>query len=303
MCDLSDTPVRSATGRFLPGRSGNPAGRPLGARNKASLLAEMIDEAASAAIVRTVVDRALAGDWPALRLCFTRLVAPKKEAPVEFDLPSVATLTDVADAGAALLAAVAAGEITPGEGQKIMALLSAQIRILTAAEHAREKATPAGRAATTASPSAAAAMRPESRTAPSEARAPAAAPCISPVPSAVEGPGLSDVEGPALGALAACNSPVFADAAQEDEPGTAALPRPSDPGRLAGDLDVPEASPAGILAQPCISPVLLGAKPRLLRQAPARTSFARTSNACRRANSRVFVSAQLTQTCAGLARS
>ena len=32
MCDLSTTLARSAAGHFLPGRSGNPAGRPKGAR-------------------------------------------------------------------------------------------------------------------------------------------------------------------------------------------------------------------------------------------------------------------------------
>ena len=133
MCDLAGAPIRSATGRFLPGRSGNPAGRPRGSRNRGSLLIDVIDEADSAAIVRAVVDRALAGEWPALRACFTRLVAPAREAPVEIDLPPAASALDVAEAGSALIAAVAAGEIAPGAAQKVMKLLASQLKILASA--------------------------------------------------------------------------------------------------------------------------------------------------------------------------
>ena len=56
------TPIRSAGGQFLPGRSGNPAGRPRGSRNRSTLLAEMIDEDVSEEIVLKVVARALAGE-------------------------------------------------------------------------------------------------------------------------------------------------------------------------------------------------------------------------------------------------
>ena len=38
---------RTVTGQFLPGQSGNPAGRPQGARNKASRLREMLDDGAA----------------------------------------------------------------------------------------------------------------------------------------------------------------------------------------------------------------------------------------------------------------
>src|SRR5688500_18957812 len=99
MAESNGPTRRGPDGKFAPGQSGNPRGRPLGARNKATVLAELIDAADSGAIVRNVVDRALAGDWPAQRVCFTRLVSPVKEAPVAFDLPPVATLADIAEAG------------------------------------------------------------------------------------------------------------------------------------------------------------------------------------------------------------
>ncbi|PSJ39540.1 DUF5681 domain-containing protein [Allosphingosinicella deserti] len=163
MTDLSSTPTRAASGRFLPGRSGNPAGRPPGSRNRSSLLIEQIDEADSAAIVKAVVDRALSGHWPAQRACLTRLFAPAKEAPIALDLPAVASAADVAAAGTALIAALAAGDVTPGEAQKVMAVLAGHLKALDAArrEGARETApVEAGAPLTTTEPAVSPAERP-----------------------------------------------------------------------------------------------------------------------------------------------
>ena len=121
---------RATTGQFLPGRSGNPAGRPRGARNKVSRLVELLNDGEEKAIARAVVDRALAGDQVALRACFTRLVPPAKSAPVEIDLPATATRADVAAASSALIAAMAAGEITPLEAEQAMKLLVTHSRLL-----------------------------------------------------------------------------------------------------------------------------------------------------------------------------
>ena len=163
MTDLSSTPTRAASGRFLPGRSGNPAGRPPGSRNRSSLLIEQIDEAESAAIVKAVVDRALSGHWPAQRACLTRLFAPAKEAPLALDLPAVASAADVAAAGTALIAALAAGDVTPGEAQKVMAVLAGHLKALDAArrEGIRDEApAEVGAPLTTAEPAVSPAERP-----------------------------------------------------------------------------------------------------------------------------------------------
>ncbi|MCZ2097331.1 MAG: DUF5681 domain-containing protein, partial [Anaerolineae bacterium] len=47
---------------WAPGQSGNPAGRPRGTRNRATLLAEALLDGEVDAIVRRVIDGALAGD-------------------------------------------------------------------------------------------------------------------------------------------------------------------------------------------------------------------------------------------------
>ena len=59
---------------FEPGKSGNPIGRPKGARNQATLLAESLLEGEVEAITRKLINRALEGDTTALRLCLERRV-------------------------------------------------------------------------------------------------------------------------------------------------------------------------------------------------------------------------------------
>lgn len=80
---------RKQRGRPFPkGRSGNPAGRPKGARNKATVLAEqlMADDAEN--VVRAVVKAAKRGDMAAARIVLDRIVPPRKGRPVKFTVPS-----------------------------------------------------------------------------------------------------------------------------------------------------------------------------------------------------------------------
>ena len=110
---------REQDGRFSPGCSGNPAGKKVGTRHKATqaalaLLSGEVDE-----LTRKAVELALAGDVTALRLCLERLVPPCREAPVTLDLPRLETRTDTGHVLAFLLAEAGRGELTPGEAEKL----------------------------------------------------------------------------------------------------------------------------------------------------------------------------------------
>ena len=107
---------KKKTGRWKAGESGNPKGRPPGAGEVAKLRAaigERIPE-----LLAAMMTRALEGDVGAARLLLERAIAPLKaaEQPQALSLPD-GTLTEK---GRAVLAAVAAGELTPGQGTQLL---------------------------------------------------------------------------------------------------------------------------------------------------------------------------------------
>ena len=102
-------------GGFKPGQSGNPAGRPRGARNRVTCAIESLLEGEAEALTRKAIERALEGDAAALRLCLDRLAPPRRDRPTPFDLPTVREAADCRDAFAAIIAATAEGELTPSE--------------------------------------------------------------------------------------------------------------------------------------------------------------------------------------------
>ena len=122
---------RKQRGRpFRPGQSGNPAGRPKGARNCATLAAEALLEGEAEALTRKAVDLALAGDTTALRLCIERLVPPRKDRPITFELPPMVNSGDAVQALGAVLKAVADGKITPSEALAVTGLIEAHRRAI-----------------------------------------------------------------------------------------------------------------------------------------------------------------------------
>jgi hypothetical protein len=111
--------------RFTPGQSGNPGGRPKGALNKATLASQALLDGEAEALTRKVVELAKGGHPMALRLCLDRLLPPRKDRPVNFTLPQLTGAQDLVPTLGAILAAVARGDITPGEGQSLTAMLDA----------------------------------------------------------------------------------------------------------------------------------------------------------------------------------
>src|SRR5215470_3632342 len=106
---------RGEDGRWLPGQSGNPTGKKPGTRNRATLLAEALEEGEAEAILRVIVAKALAGDGVAARFCVSRLFPKPRGRAIQLDLPAGMEPGDIVAAFDATLAAMAAGEITPEE--------------------------------------------------------------------------------------------------------------------------------------------------------------------------------------------
>lgn len=121
---------RKQGGQFAKGVSGNPVGRSRGSRHKTTLAMEALLEGQHEALTKKAIDMALAGDTVALRLCLDRLAPPRKDAPISMDLPPVKSAADTVEASSAVLASVTAGDITPDEAGRIMALLTAHKNIV-----------------------------------------------------------------------------------------------------------------------------------------------------------------------------
>ncbi|MGD9508353.1 MAG: hypothetical protein AB7X49_07355 [Geminicoccaceae bacterium] len=71
---------------------------------------------------------ALAGDPVALRLCMDRLLPVLRERPVSVALPPMTTPKGAVAASAALIEAVAGGEIAPGEARELGRLIELHLK-------------------------------------------------------------------------------------------------------------------------------------------------------------------------------
>src|SRR4051812_24923465 len=120
--------------RFKPGQSGNPAGKAKGTRHRTTLAMDALLEGEAEALTRKAIQVALGGDTVALRLCLDRLSPARKDRPVAFDLPAITTTADVVKASAALLQAVASGELTPSEAAELGKLVEAHVRAIEATD-------------------------------------------------------------------------------------------------------------------------------------------------------------------------
>jgi len=137
---LQKTAVTAARGRpFRKGQSGNPAGRPPGARNRATQNAELLLEGEAEALTRKAVELALDGDPWALRLCLDRIIAPRRERSIQLALPPIDSAADIAGAMAAITAAVARGNITPGEALELTQVVETFIRAIEKSDFERRR--------------------------------------------------------------------------------------------------------------------------------------------------------------------
>jgi hypothetical protein len=121
-------------GRFEKGRSGNPRGRPLGSRNTATMAAEELLQGEAERLTRKCIELALSGDTVALKLCLERIYPARKDRPVAFPLPPIASARDAAEIAAAVAQAVAAGHVTPSEAAEIAKVVDVYVRAYQTAE-------------------------------------------------------------------------------------------------------------------------------------------------------------------------
>jgi hypothetical protein len=133
MMSPEKTGNKQRTGRFPPGKSGNPGGRPPGTLNKATRLARELLDGEAEVLVRKAIDLALSGNEAMLRLCVERLIP--KERPINAAaIPEIERPCDAVSAMSAILQAVAAGEVTPAEAAHLSRLVESSRRAIETEE-------------------------------------------------------------------------------------------------------------------------------------------------------------------------
>ena len=122
--------------RYQKGKPPGP-GRPRGSRNQSALLLDEIGREGAEKIIRVVLERAEQGDMRAASIMLARAWPHRRGRPVRLDLPDVATAAGLVAAQAAVIAAMAKGEITPDEAAAIAGVLEAQRRAIETHDHER----------------------------------------------------------------------------------------------------------------------------------------------------------------------
>ena len=128
---LTRAPARGARGRFAPGSSGNPRGRPKGIRNPRRRVPDLRARPLSTAALSAFLDRK-----PHLLLPLAVQLLPPPAAPIDpaerigLDLLAVENVERFRAALSAVVAAVAAGEISAREGGRLARRMRARLRLL-----------------------------------------------------------------------------------------------------------------------------------------------------------------------------
>jgi hypothetical protein len=109
---------RDEKGRFVPGQSGNPKGRPPAVTEIQQLLSAHRKD-----LVNRALELAMHGDPTALSVCFRYLApAPRSETP-PVEIPGLAEAESMEDKARAILAAAANAQVSPDVVERLLSAL------------------------------------------------------------------------------------------------------------------------------------------------------------------------------------
>jgi len=122
--------------RGKPFQPGNKYGRcrPPGSRNKnVSGLQQML-ESHGETLIKKCLLMALQGNITPLRLCFEQLFPARQQRALQFRLPAIKTIADLASASETVVRGVTRGLLTPSEGQAFTVILDGRRRMVESEE-------------------------------------------------------------------------------------------------------------------------------------------------------------------------
>ena len=113
-------------GKFEPGTSGNPVGRPKGAADRRNQFRDVVGDRISG-VVDVVICAALSGDITACKLLLDKLVPNARQVDLPFRLQAVGD--SLGDRGESAISAMADGDISPSQAAHFTAALLNMARI------------------------------------------------------------------------------------------------------------------------------------------------------------------------------
>jgi hypothetical protein len=121
---------------FKPGQSGNPTCRPKGVKDRRVALHDKLLPHADQ-LIEMATTFAKSGDMTAMKIVMDRIIPPLRDEPIHVSTPNIESVEDCVRAQAAVVNALAAGEILPSDGQVMSALIEAQCRAYETHEMAK----------------------------------------------------------------------------------------------------------------------------------------------------------------------
>jgi hypothetical protein len=119
---------------FLPGLSGNPAGRRPGTKTRKQALVESLFEGEVAEIAQKALEMARGGDTDCIRIVLDRVAPVRRGRPVNFKLPPVNDAADIFKCFNGLLRACANGTLTIDEARALASVVEAGSRAILVRE-------------------------------------------------------------------------------------------------------------------------------------------------------------------------